>query len=346
LTSPDETIDDTQRQQSRLTYGFKLLISAALLGILVYRATGNQTLIELWGQPKKWEWLLLGGVAVSAGYTISFVRWWVLTSGLGLRMSVGEAIRWGLVSQPFQLVSFGVAGGDLLRIYYLCQRHPDRKTHVATTVVLDRAIGLTVMFAAVAMVGWFIDWPALAAADVRRTVALSWLWRLSIGLVGAVLIAGLTLGFIPLGSGSAPSLAGIPSRRVRTVLVNLLQLLPGYRARPATLVVAVLLSLANVACLSGGVACVARSLTTEIPTVWDHLLITPISLIAGAAPLPGGLGSQELVMSWLYAAFSTEQRHTDYGFLVAVGFRVLTLGIAGIGWLLYLQSATRGRPAN
>jgi glycosyltransferase 2 family protein len=346
VTNPDaERTGGAPPQKSAAVRWLKLLVSGVLLGFLVYRATGNETLVDLWGQPKRWDWLLLALAMVATGYTISFLRWWVLTSSIGLQMSMTEAIRWGMISLPFQLVSFGVAGGDLLRIYYLCQHHPDRKTHVATTVVLDRAIGLAVMFATVAAVGLLINWQNLTAADARRTVALSWVWWMAVAVTVTMLGLAFALWQKDFAEWHGWVVAGIPSQRGQVIGRNLLQLLPLYRARPASLVLTVLLSFANVVCLSGSVACVARSLTAAIPGFSDHLLITPISLIAGAAPLPGGLGSQELVMSWLYAAFSTEQRNSDYGFLVAVGFRFLTLVLAGLGWLLYLQSGPRRRPA-
>lgn len=323
----------------------KIVVSVALLGIVGYQASGNAITRELLQQPKRWEWLAVGFICVSVGYTLSFVRWWVLVIGAGLPLRLGAAIRWSLMSQPFQLISFGVAGGDLLRIYLLCREHPQQKSHGAATVLLDRGIGLLTMFAAVAVIGCLIQWPVLAAADSGRTAALVQVWRLAVGLMFATGVGGLVL--LAMASSVWPGriAAMLPSHRLRSVSANLLRLLPVYRRRPMVLVVAVLLSAANVVCLSTGVYCVAQSLTTETPGLSDHLLITPLSLIAGAAPLPGGLGSQELVMSWMYAAFSTEQRSTDFGILVAAGYRGLTLVLVGIGWLLYASSGRQHGPA-
>lgn len=323
----------------------KIVVSLTLLGIVGYQAAGNKIVGELLQQPKRWEWLALGFICVSAGYTLSFVRWWSLVVGAGLPLRLGEAIRWSLMSQPFQLISFGVAGGDLLRVYWLCREHPQQKTHGAATVLLDRGIGLLTMFAAVAVIGCLIPWSTLAAADPVRTNGLIQVWRLAMGLILATGLGGL--GVLALSNTSWPGrlAAWLPSPRLREVSANLLRLLPVYRRQPGVLVLAVFLSAANVGFLSTGVYCVAQSLTNETPGIADHLLIAPLSLIAGAAPLPGGLGSQELVMSWMYMAFSTQQQNMNFGILVAAGYRGLTLVLVGIGWLLYATSRQPSGPA-
>lgn len=340
-----QTLPSPDNRGSSWGVAIKITVSVLLLGLVGYQALGNEMAGQLLQQPKRWEWLLAGFICVGAGYTLSFVRWWCLVIGAGLSLRVGTAIRWSLMSQPFQLISFGVAGGDLLRIYLLCSHHPRYKAHAAATVLMDRGIGLWTMFAAVATVGCSIHWPSLAAADPVRSAGLVQVWRLAVGLVGTVGIGGSILLAVSNTSWPGRLAAMMPTNRLRGLGANLVRLLPVYRRQPLVLVAALLLSAANVVCLSTAVFCVARSLTTETPGFWDHLLLTPISLIAGAAPLPGGLGSQELVMSWMYAAFSTELRNTDYGILVAAGYRFLTLILVGLGWLLYASSGRQGGPA-
>ncbi len=248
------------------------------------------------------------------------------------------------MSLPFHLISIGVAGGDLLRIYFICHDHPEQKTRAAASVVLDRLIGLLTMFWAVALVGFVLDWSLLSDTDQARATALRYVWWLAILFAGG----GSALGLAVLIWGSSqwiPRLiAFIPAQRLRQASTSLSELVPLYRKRPSVLGGAFLLSIGNVLCLSACIFCIARSLTPATPTLPQHFLIAPLSLIAGAAPLPGGLGSQELLMSWLYAVFSAPDKNTDYGFLVAVGYRILSLVLTSVGLLVYLQSGTRLRP--
>lgn len=343
MSEAEGAVSDGQRPggaPAGLLVAIKLLISAGLLVLLVRQAAGNPTVRELLAQPKRWEWVLVGVGLVAGGYFLSFIRWWCLAWGVRLPLPLGTAIRWSLMSQPFQLISFGVAGGDLWRAYLLCRQQPERKAHAVATVGLDRGIGLTVMFGAVASIGGVLDWDRLAEVDAARTTALRTVWLVSLVVFSLALVAAVVA-----------SLGGerwvrrwsrwVPLQSLRDLADNLAGVLPLYRSRPAAIVGAIALSLGNVICLSVAVYCIAQSLTSDTPSLVAHLLITPISLIAGAVPLPGGLGSQELVMSWLYAAFSTEQRSTDFGFLVAVGYRVATLVLIAIGWWLYLRSGRR-----
>ncbi len=325
--------------------GIKIAISVILLGVLGYQASNSELTTHLLRLPKRWEWAALGFAVICLGYTLSFVRWWCLLVGARFSTKFVDAFRWSLMSQPFHLISFGVAGGDLLRIYLLCRSHPQRKAVGAATVLMDRGIGLLMMFAAVAVAGWLVDWSSLTTADPSRTAALVQVWRLSVVLV---LVAGTGgVGLLILGNRTwlATLIVAIPHRKWQNRGANFAQLLTLYRQQPSVLAAALLLSGANVACLSAGVYCVANSLTSEPPGFLDHFLITPISLIAGAAPLPGGLGSQELVMSWMYAAFSHKTPSMDVGILVASGYRALTLALAGIGWLVYSMSGRSGRVA-
>lgn len=319
----------------------KVAVSTILLIVLLYQVSGNELAAELMKQPKRWEWLVLGFLSIALGYTLSFIRWWCLLQGANVPERLGNVIQWSLMSQPFQLISFGLAGGDLLRILLLCREHPSRKTHATATVLLDRGIGLWVMLAAVGVTGWLMDWEHLKAVDPTRAAGLVHVWRLA---WVAVLVFGGGGSFLLLTANSTllvRSSTWLPGLRIQQWSANLAMLLPLYRQRPSALLWAILLSAANVVCLSAAVYCVAQSLTRQTPGLADHLLLTPVGLIAGAAPLPGGLGSQELVMSWMYAAFSSHSDGFGLGILVAVGYRALTLIIAAIGWGVYIAS---GRP--
>ena len=60
----------------------------------------------------------------------------------------------------------------------------------------------------------------------------------------------------------------------------------------------------------------------------------PIANVCGSIPLPGGLGGFEAGLYFLYQTLSP----ASHGLVVALGYRIITLVIAGIGVVVYLVS--------
>ena len=107
-----------------------------------------------------------------------------------------------------------------------------------------------------------------------------------------------------------------------------------YRSKPGLMVTGVLLSIAINLCFLVTIFSLLDSLTDSHPTLGEHFLIEPISMVANAVPLPGGIGGIELVLNFLYQAFqgSAEQ---DFGIVVAFGFRFILLLISACGAVVW-----------
>jgi hypothetical protein len=74
----------------------------------------------------------------------------------------------------------------------------------------------------------------------------------------------------------------------------------------------------------------AAAIFPEHPTLMDHFIIVPLSLVAGALPLaPAGLGTFEAAMKILYRVVPAHGGGD--GFLVALVFRLITIVIAMVG---------------
>ena len=67
-----------------------------------------------------------------------------------------------------------------------------------------------------------------------------------------------------------------------------------------------------------------------------HFIIIPVAMVAGAIPLPGGLGALEYALDFLFRAVSTAAVAPNQGFIVALAYRVVQLAIASIGLGYYL----------
>lgn len=335
------------KRKNRLVLLFKIAISATILSVLVYQAVNDRDVRQLVQQPKNWEWFAAALAAQAIGYTISHIRWWVLANAVGVRLSLFQAIRIGYVALAFHLIAFGVAGGDVLRAVYVCRDHPEQKPMAISSVILDRGIGLVTMFSCVTLAAIFIDWSALSQVTESTSQGLSNGLKI-ICWVSAVVtmlsFAGLLTILVAGGPRWLPRIRSIikplPAGRFMMSLVDVVAL---YRSRPAAMLSALVLSLGVVASLSVCVFCLARGLTSETPTLGQHFIITPISLIAGAVPLPMGIGSQELAMSLLYRWFSTETLNADYGLLVAIGYRLITFLLMGVGVGFYFWQGKESR---
>jgi uncharacterized membrane protein YbhN (UPF0104 family) len=85
---------------------------------------------------------------------------------------------------------------------------------------------------------------------------------------------------------------------------------------------------------------IAQALPGSLPTLADHFLIVPLAILAGAMPIvPNGLGSQELVMDFLYTQSpSATPILAGQGMLVALVYRAVTMGVAIVGLAYYVAN--------
>lgn len=334
--------------RKRITLLLKIVISAAIIGVLVYQTASDPHIWELLGKPKRWEWFVMAAVAQTAGTLISQLRWWLLANAVGVRLSPWNSIRIGFISYAFHLIAFGVAGGDLLRSFYVCREDPERKPHAVSSVILDRGVGLMTMFICVAAASMFIDWDSLLVSNPNKDdEGLSqWLVlisRVSIGVTIAGILGVLSVAIFGRGSwqeGIRTATGKLPAGKIITSLVDVVLL---YRSRPVAVFMSFIMSLGVVSSLVLCAYCLAQGLTSLTPTFGQHFIITPLSLIAGAVPLPMGIGSQELAMKLLYKWFSTATVDADYGLLVAFGYRMITFMLMSVGVVLYFWQGKKKR---
>ena len=167
----------------------KLLLAVAILGFLIVRIQSHSGFERLLSQPKNWLLLLLAQGLILAGFSLSFVRWYLLIRGLGLPFHLRDAFRLGSLGYMLNQVSPGSVGGDLLKAVFIAKEHPEQKTEAVATVLLDRVIGLYAI-SLVASVGLMllgqstepntilntmriIVWSAAAAGTVGLLLAMS-----------------------------------------------------------------------------------------------------------------------------------------------------------------------------
>lgn len=310
-------------------YLFTIIKIGLPLAILVWLVSGldRDELRSLGEQSIRWPLLGVGFGLTLAAVCATFVRWHLLIRTLDLPLRLSEVLRLSFLGYLLNFVSFGSVGGDLFKAVFLVRAVPGRKTEAVATVFLDRVVGLyTLLIVASAAILW---------ADTSG-------WTADLKAIG-----NLTL--VATLAGTAAIIVTLMPRWERSTVIEALQRLPKigatlrrlmgavdvYRGKRGLLALIAGLSLAVHVAFAFALYLAAVAIFPRHPTLAEHLIIVPLSLVAGAIPLaPAGLGTFEAAMKILYRVVPATG-DAD-GFLVALTFRLITIVIATIGAGYYL----------
>ncbi len=313
----------------------KFAVSFGILAYLFYNAWQQDQFQQLASATKRWEWWLIGLTACLAATLVSFYRWWALVRALDIQFRLTDAVRLGFISQLFNLLSIGVFGGDAMRAVAAARQVPHRMPEAVASVIVDRAIGLLTMFMFGAVAYWLSDFSAIQALHPKTLEAVRGVCYFAtavsiVGVVGIVLLLAFP-GFLrwPLFR----AITSLP--KVGPTIKRLLSVILVYRRNKSQMFCAFLNSMSVNALLSISIFSIAHGISDTHPSLMQHMVISPVVMIANAAPLPGGLGGMEMGLDLMYKAFSSVEAPAEHGFIVALGYRVILLIIAGIGVVFY-----------
>jgi uncharacterized membrane protein YbhN (UPF0104 family) len=313
-----------------LVYVLKFAIPLAVIGYLLYRVDEQHPgqFRQLWEQPKNWPLLGAGFALVMLAVCLSFIRWWVLVRALHLPFRLVEALRLGFLGYLLNFIGLGSVGGDLIKAVFLAHRQPGRRTEAVATVILDRIIGLYVLFV-VASITILVSGLSQTGTGIRAVRDLTF-----VAAAGGTVALGLMLG-LPFHRWRVfYCVCRIP--KIGPVIGRLVSALRTYRGRLGALAVVLGMSVVIHVMLPIAMFLIASALFANPPTLTDHLVAVPLSLSVGAIPTPGGLGTFELAMDQLYKLLAPD---TDAkGIVVALAYRLITIVVAAIGAVFYLTS--------
>src|SRR5215469_409034 len=124
----------------------KFGVSIGIVTYLVIDASRDQAFADLAHQPKNWAVLSLAAASGLGAVLLTFVRWYVLVRALDLPFTLKDAVRLGFLGYLLNFVSLGAVGGDLFKAVFIARQFPGRRPEAVATVVLDRVIGLYMLF--------------------------------------------------------------------------------------------------------------------------------------------------------------------------------------------------------
>jgi glycosyltransferase 2 family protein len=313
-----------------------IVLKATLsLGILAYLFLGahrDGSFARLGAQHKDWATLALAAVACWSAVALTMVRWCYLVRAVGLPFTLKDAFRLGFLGYLFNLAPLGIVGGDLLKAGMLAWEHPGNKGKAVASVVVDRVIGLYILFAVAAVAIVAGRFWALPVPGVGWISAIT----LAIALFGGVALVAFVATASP-ERALAQWLCRLP--RLGRHLENSIEALRCYRSRPAVLLGAAAATVLVHTLFATGLYCIYSGLRYQGISLGQHFVIMPLSTVTGLVPL--SIGPFEIALEAFYRAVPLAAGFAavkGQGLIVALGYRVITLMIAAVGVCYYLSS--------
>ena len=316
----------------------KICISAAIIGYLVYDATqsdehGN-VFADLVDQPKHWGLLAAAWASCTMAVLLTFIRWWYLVRALDVPCRFADAIRIGFWGYLFNLAPLGMVGGDLVKAVMLGHEHPQHRTNALASVLVDRVIGLYMLFvvasAAILLTGfWRIDlgdywWicPMTFVVTIVSTVGL-----------GIVMGPDMTDGRVIRALGRIP--------RIGQPLESLINAVRMYNRKPLVLVASSVMSIGVHTFFAIGcylIACGLFDYHLSNLSLARHFVVMPLSVAMQVIPVP--VGPTEFAMTYLYPSvrIAGPVVTKGQGLIVALAYRLITVLIAAMGAFYYLTN--------
>lgn len=308
----------SSRHARKLTLlAIKWLISLAIVGYLVWRATGEGTFDSLLVKSRNW-WALTAAFALSlTGLLLAATRWWMLVRCQHFTFRWRDAVRLSMMGYVINFLSLGVAGEDLFKAFFLASQHgKGRRTEAFSTVLADRVVGIYSLFL-LAATGVLIEgtWRAEAGPTVAY-ISRAALVALALG----TLVILCLLSPLLTNHRLADQLRRLPW--IGPALHNLVLAVMKFRDRPGVLLAALGFGLTIHLSVAAIIYLVALGLRIDPPPPLAHLVIVPLSFLVQMIPLPmGALGALEFAFSYLYKQIG----HCPEGLIVILGVRAVTL---------------------
>lgn len=308
----------------------KILLPLAIIAWLLSSIDPNH-LQNLRNRPKNWGVLGLAfGVAMLA-VCITFVRWYLLVRTLNIPFRLRDAFRLGFLGFLMNFVGVGSVGGDLFKAVFIAREQTNRRPEAVATVVVDRMIGLYALLLVTSATILLGNIPQRNAA--LTAICNATLFATAVGAVAIMLV--LVPGFT--GGSLSEFLTQLP--KIGPTIARLIESVRMFRRRYGVMCLVLLMSMGVHSMLALSIFLIARGLFGQTPTFGEHMIIVPLSNVAGAIPfMPGGLGTFEYAMEKLYLFVPAAGPGQVIGVLVALCYRIVTIAIAGVGVVYYWTS--------
>ena len=286
-------------------------------------AEGKNIFHILYEQPKRWHFLVAAFFLQIFAVFITFIRWRWLLQTLGLHCSRREAIHFGFLGLMLNLAPLGIVGGDTVKAVLIAQKNPDRKLQAVASVIIDRFIGLLVMFICGALLLCYTGFAA------RPDIIAKFFTNLVFTCTAASLL-GTGIVFLPFFAKGhferlvekIPLCGELGSKLIRSLLL--------YRNHKRCLLQCCLITI--LVHLSFGLSLywIAAALFSPVPSGIDHMMLHNVTNVTSMIPLAAG--PYEWVLEQLYQLYGMS---VGMGLIVSLMFRFTSIFVAVAGIVYY-----------
>jgi glycosyltransferase 2 family protein len=319
----------------------KITASVGILAGLFYLAVSTpdkqRDFMDMLAQKKSWGMLAAGYGLALAAIVITMLRWWYLVRALEIDFSMSAAVRIGFLGYLFNFAPMGIVTGDLLKAWILARERPGNRAKALASVIVDRIIGLYVLFL-VAVFGifstglWFLNDPNIHLA--------CWI-VLGITVGSTFAMALIVLPGLPGGS-LFRAMAHIP--KIGHAIDSLLTAIRIYRSQRGVLFLATLMTVPVHVLLATSLCCLAFGLGFDRVPWSDYLAINPIPGILTAIPLPAGPTEMGIVIFYKTMLLRMDPAITNdiarqQGTILALVYRLSAIMVVPIGAAYYFLGA-------
>lgn len=312
-----------------LLIAIKLILMVGIVGYLMMQIQQEDGFARLVSEPKQWGYLIFAQLMVLAAFSCSFIRWYLLVTGLHMPFQLQDAFRLGTLGFMLNQVAPGSVGGDLFKAVFIAREQPGKRTEAVATVLIDRVIGLYGMLIIASLALSFTS-GAIESQPVIRTIRTVVWFALAAGTIGLFLVMS------PLATSNKVRELADKIPLIGGTLTKLIDALEVYRNRRNYLIGAFSLALMTHSLLVSSFWCISQGLPVDGPTFMQNTCIVPVALVAGALPgMPGGIGVMEGALSYLYTTIGGSEAN---GAIVAFGYRAMTYVLAAIGACYYFTA--------
>lgn len=315
-----------------LIFCAKLALIILLFSYLVWRALQGAALQELNVKTFYWSFLLIGLFFNLLSTTLTIIRWKYLVEALRASLTMSDALRFGFIGFLFNLSPVGIVGGDAIKVVLLVKKSGIGADRATASVVIDRLIGLYVMFLlgvfAVFATGFYQREEPLAKFATLGSIAL---------FLASTILLALLLWPSSRQNRRVTLMAKLPL--VGTVLAKLANAMLEYRKSKKVLLLSFIITVFVHLGFSVSLYFLARGLFHAAPSLSNHVVLYCLANVGSIIPLSAG--PLELFLDELYPLFPIVARasfQVGHGMAIGMAYRLTTVLVAMVGMGYYLTS--------
>lgn len=320
-----------KKAKNLLFQTLKIVFSVGLIYWLIQSGKLNFKALANLLQP---QYLIPAFLLVGANMYLTSERWRMLLQTQSHHLPSWQTFKLTMIGIFFNFAVPGGVGGDLVKAFYFAKDHPESKMAAATSVLMDRVLGLYAMIL-MALLAMIFDWQL-----VQSNSSLHILW-----LVILALFLAATVGFALIFSqkiydrGSLKRLFQKLPLSSKTVRIYESLHLYGrdYKNLFASIVISLVAQTFSIFFMI--LAGQASGLGTEMN--WStYFLVAPLGFMATAIPIsPAGVGVGQAAFYFLFNIYTGHA--TDLGPTVITALQVAQFIFGLLGAFFYMQRKER-----